>query len=353
MNNKEKREYINCLHLSENMNTCTPDEMVKINSVLNKCPKSFFKYRKFDKWTFDMIKNKYAYLSPVRNLDDPFDCISDFDTNEVVNIASKTVREKFFDHIIKETKLPISEKDIAIAKEYKDCFKQGDGFEAEKIQKVLTDYGYEENQASMFVNMFQNLINLSDAYSDDGTFDKFGKMYLNPADSFGVCSLSEIKNNKVMWSLYGKEYSGYCIEYCIKPNYKSKRFLFPVIYSRKANNNFSEKLFDSLYGEVNRHYFQRFDHGLKGIGSVGAIYEPLCSKDIDWSYQKEWRIVGGPKDHFTDLDIKAVYLGFKVAKSNEDKMLRYAKKYGFDLYKMKGPNGKKIIRFMNMFKVKC
>ena len=352
MNNKEKREYISCLHLAENIRLCTDDEMVRIDTVLKKCPNSFFKYKKFDKWTFDIIKNKYAYLSPIKDLDDPFDCLSDFETNEIVNMASKTVTEKAFGHIIKETKLPISEEGIDLARQYKDCFKPGDDFEQEKILRVLMEHGCNEEQSLELVSKYQNLINAGDSYNETGIFDTFGKMYLNPNEHFGVCSLSEIKNNKVMWSLYGKKYTGCCIEYQIKPDFKARRFLFPVIYSRKANNNFAEKLIDTIYGETIRQINNM--SGFKSIinESVGAIYEPLCTKDIDWSYQKEWRLIGNKGNHFKDVDIKAVYLGFDVKKTNEEKMLRYAKKFRFDLYKMRAPNGKKIVSFKKLYSLK-
>ena len=86
----------------------------------------------------------------------------------------------------------------------------------------------------------------------------------------------------------------------------------------------------------------------KEIGPIGAIYEMFCTKDIDWKYQKEWRLIGGTTEeekYFKEVDIKAVYLGFKVSEKNENRMKKYAKRYGFDLYKMKAPDGKKRIRF--------
>ena len=65
----------------------------------------------------------------------------------------------------------------------------------------------KEEQSLELVSKYQNLINAGDSYNETGIFDTFGKMYLNPNEHFGVCSLSEIKNNKVMWSLYGKKYT--------------------------------------------------------------------------------------------------------------------------------------------------
>lgn len=346
MNNKQKREYISCLHLMENIKLCHLEEIVRIRKVLSHCPDSLFKYKKFGKYTFDILKNKYAFLAPVKNLDDPFDCLSDFDTSKVIDSNSKAITDQFLKHILKETKnISLDEKQLGIVRECKCAFKPGDNFETDRVYEGLKNAGVPENQIEDTIVRYRNLVNLSDTYKDAGTFEQFGKILMNPGDNIGVCSLSEINDNKVMWSLYGKEYEGCCIEYRFKMGKKPPRFLFPVIYSREANNNFTEKVFNTLYAELNRHMFGDIFHLDKEIGGVGAIYELFCTKDIDWRYQKEWRLVGGANDKFYEVEIKAVYLGFKVAKTNQEKMIRYAKRYKYDLYKMKSPNGKKKIRY--------
>lgn len=349
MNNKQKREYISCLHLMENIKLCHLEEIVRIRKVLSQCPDSLFKYKKFGKYTFDILKNKYAFLAPVKNLDDPFDCLSDFDTSKIMDSNSKTITDQFLEHILKETKNScLDEKQLGIVREYKGAFKPGDDFETDRVYKGLKNAGVPENQIEDAIVSYKNLVNLSDTYKDAGTFEQFGKILMNPGDNIGVCSLSEINDNKVMWSLYGKEYEGCCIEYRFKIDQKPPRFLFPVIYSREANNNFTEKVFDTLYAELNRHSFGDKFHLDKEISGVGAIYELFCTKDIDWRYQKEWRLVGGANDKFYEVEIKAVYLGFKVAKTNQEKMIRYAKRYKYDLYKMKSPDGKKKIRYIKL-----
>lgn len=115
MNNKEKREYINCSHLRENINCCTVSEMMQISKVLSKCPSSLFKYRSFDKYAFSMIEEKYLYLTPVKDLDDPFDCLSDFGTSDIV--GNGKINDTFIEHIYKE--IPFQKagrKSVAIAK---------------------------------------------------------------------------------------------------------------------------------------------------------------------------------------------------------------------------------------------
>ena len=333
----------------ENIELCHPEEVMRIREVLKQCPPSFFKYKKFGKFTFDILEKKYAYLSPVEKLDDPFDCISDFGVSEMVDSNSKTITDKFLGHIIKETKsVPIGENQLRLIREYKSAFKPGDDFETDRVYEGLKAAGVPENKIDSAIVQYKNLVNLSDTYEDNGFFDKFGKILMNPGETIGVCSLSEINDNKVMWSLYGNEYKGCCIEYRFKVNKLPPRFLFPVIYSREANNNFAEKVFDTIYAELNRQMFDNLFHLNKEISGVGAIYELFCTKDIDWRYQKEWRLVGGAQDKFYGVEIKAVYLGFKASKTNEMKSIRLAKRHKFELYKMKAPDGKKKIRFIKL-----
>ena len=348
MNNKEKREYIDCLTLLDQQ--CFFNELETRNKVLRKCPPSFFKYRSFDKFAFEMIREGYAYLSPVNHLDDPFDCISDFDISGMVNINNISITERFLFYIIKSTGVKYTDQQIERIKRNVQPFINNGNFDVDKVIEVLKEEGLQDDESEAVTVFMGNLLNVYGTYLSDSTFDKFGKIALNPGDMIGVCSLSEENNNKVMWSLYGKKYKGYCIEYVVAPTNKARRFLCPVIYSREPNNNFSRKMFDSIFAQTKRAMLQGDFFANQNIERIGSIYELFCTKDIDWKYQKEWRIIGSAGGHFTDIVIKAVYLGYDVSETNEAKMIRYAKKYKFDLYKMKAPDGKKKIRFKRISK---
>ena len=103
MNNKEKKEFISCLTLRDDLEHCYPNEISRVRDVLSKSPKTFFKYRSFDKYAFPMIKEKYVYLSPVEHLDDPFDCLSDFDISKMVK--ENKVKDSFLNYIFENTLL--------------------------------------------------------------------------------------------------------------------------------------------------------------------------------------------------------------------------------------------------------
>ena len=294
-----------------------------------------------------MIRECYAYLAPVKNLDDPFDCISDFDISGMVNKNNSNINSKFLNYIIESAECDFTDEQVKVIKKHVKPYVNNGNVNIEEVQKVLDEVQKDDEKTQEALIYLRNLLEVYKTYLGTNQFDELGHMAKKPDDVLGVCSLSEINDNKVMWSLYGKKYKGYCIEYEIEPTNKAHRFLCPVIYTRRPNNNFSRKMFDSIYAQTKRNIILDFSPCPK-IERVGSIYELFCTKDIDWEYQKEWRIIGGAKKHFQDVKIKTIYLGFDVARANEQKMIRYATLYKFGLYKMKAPDGKKKIRFTKL-----
>lgn len=81
MTNEEKKEYLS-LKLAY-QSTPFISELEKKNDYISKTPKTLFKYRKFDEYSFDMIENEYVYLAPAGVLDDPFDCLTNIDLENI------------------------------------------------------------------------------------------------------------------------------------------------------------------------------------------------------------------------------------------------------------------------------
>lgn len=145
-----------------------------------------------------------------------------------------------------------------------------------------------------------------------------------------------------MWSLYSNCYEGYCIEY---KNINKLDFLQnfkPVIYTRTLNN-------DNIKSQI-KYYIEIIKNLIndKADIRVGIQDEILCIKDSNWSFQDERRILGKANTRYK-LEINAIYLGFKINKTNEKRMKEYARQKGFSLYKMLDPaitNKIKYIKIM-------
>ena len=72
------------------------------------------------------------------------------------------------------------------------------------------------------------------------------------------------------------------------------------------------------------------------------------SKDSDWEYQDEWRLIGDANTKLKPFKIKAIYLGFDVDENNEKMILDYAARKGFNVYKMNKPINTKKITYIKL-----
>lgn len=340
MNNKEKRKYMT--HMLVFDSPAFISEFNTRHDFLKQTPTTLYKYRSFDKYAFDMIEENYAYLAPVKGLDDPFDCLNDFTMNGFYNVKTKKITPKAVDFIIKLV-CPNGIEGLT-SKELRklalQCINEN-GIDYEKAPKVVKSHGAFTTvkveplfiALNTFTENFNNML-------ENTQLDGFAENAMFPGERVGICSLSEIRDNKVMWSLYGKKYEGYCIEYDIPKRKEIVLNLCPVIYTKNSNNNFIKKFLE--YGMAAM--LRAITDGHMS-GNIGAAMELFCTKDTDWKFQQEWRLIAKAGGQCKLLNIKAVYLGFKVKKSNETKMKQYAKRYGFSLYKMNPPIGKKKISY--------
>ena len=335
MNNKDKEEYLSYLIIHKS--GFYPAEHNWAKTLANKTPKRLFKFRNFDKYTFEMIRDNYAYLSPIGGLDDPFDCLTSYGIktpkSSDQNVA---ILKRIFELInIKQDREEIMNLSLS-------SLDSNGKLNLDEFKEKLNEIGAFDSKREIedyFAKIEKIFVRIKAALESD-RMKGFVAVAMNPTYKVGVCALTSKRDNKVMWSLYSREYKGYCIEYEI-PNIDEVKYkLFPVIYRRKIDNNITNKVLQHIFGRVERELTQG-----KSRGQLGATNEIYILKDIDWSYQDEWRLLGDAKTHFKGLKIKAIYLGFKVTKRNEIRMTKASEKYGFELFKMKTPSGSKTIKY--------
>lgn len=77
----------------------------------------------------------------------------------------------------------------------------------------------------------------------------------------------------------------------------------------------------------------------------GCFTQLICTKDSDWEYQDEWRIVGNANAKIKPMKIKSIYLGFDVSEENEKIIKELAMNKSFDIFKMNKPTGTKEITY--------
>lgn len=309
-------------------------ELKTRSDFLKQLPKSLFKFQSFKSYTKGMLEEPYLYLAPVGGLDDPFECLNDSGLSKYFNADKKGLTPAGLQLVINKTTAfgNVNKSDKETISRLATEFMEEDGGDIKRLAGFAGTHNLAPSESidllpSALEAIDDNFSTLLDEVQKSGFFGKA----LSPDDSVGVCSLSETRDNKVMWSQYGKTYEGLCIEYAIPRKPESFLNLFPVIYTKRKNNNLVEKLFEYAHGG----YIRALTGGAM-TGNIGAVMELFCTKDSDWAYQREWRIIDSAKGRVT-LPIKAVYIGFKAKAGNIARIKSIAKKKGFSVYLMNPP----------------
>lgn len=341
MNNKEKRKYITDLLVFNSMPYVCEFETRR--DFLKYTPTALFKYRPFDKYSFNMISEEYAFLSPVQGLDDPFDCLNSSQIDDFYDSKNGGLTQKGFNYIIEiisKNGLP-PELTKAKLKELAKGSMRGDMLDYEHVvANPFVRNSMPEDKIDTFLGIMRTFNENLPGILGNKNWEIFAENALTPGQRVGICSLSEVKDNKPMWSLYGDGYKGYCIEYEIPRTEKLILDLCPVIYTKHANNSLIKKILEYAVWAMMRAF-----SGGAISGNIGAAMELFCTKDSDWSYQKEWRIIGKAAEHCRLLKTKAIYVGFNASKRNVSRLKRLAKEKGFSLFLMNPPDGSKRISY--------
>ena len=67
-------------------------------------PKYLYKYRPFDKYTFDMLENNYVFLCKAADLDDKSECDVSIDISSLVDNEKGTLKKECINQILEIVK---------------------------------------------------------------------------------------------------------------------------------------------------------------------------------------------------------------------------------------------------------
>ena len=117
-----------------------------------------------------------------------------------------------------------------------------------------------------------------------------------------IKSFTENKNDIVMWSHYGDDCAGMCVEYDFSQLGENVLYhLFPVVYSDKRNNlkilgNAVNELYELKKANKEDYYPDLY----KSLLDIMSLY---IKKSESWKEEKEWRIVATyPQIHNSPQD---------------------------------------------------
>ena len=314
LRNKDKNEIIN-KQISRLSGYHKADDF----SMLEHCPKKFYKYCRFDEehHYLDALEKQFLYLNPLNNMDDQFEGTLSID----ISGKEDYIKNKYFKKIIKKE---FKNKD----KEYEKLIKISDDCETynETVNKII-EIARKEGKEEEIIKIQKKIDNID--------FKKLLKEFLslifNNNKKFGASSLCEVNNSQIMWQMYGDNYKGFIVEYSVDKNDTVflKR-LFPVVYKENRSFNPIELFLKILLKPSEDDYHKQLIRKF--------IIKSLVTKNKEWKIQKEWRVIEKAGDTIESPKITGVYLCTKGKENDKEyqknlsEVLRIQEKLGFNIY---------------------
>lgn len=315
MDNVEKIKYLN-------------DFFNKKESFKYYGPKTLFKYRAFDKFTFDMFENDYVYLCPAEKLDDPTECDVSFDIQDIYDIDNDGLKRKCIDKLTEQLRPFTTSENYEKAQSIINSTLNRDG--TVRPNFMLDAYFdlqslVPETDIAPFINWIVDIPNRVNDPKIKPQIEKLFAIGYNAKKETGICSLAESNDVSDMWENYASNSSGYCIEYDVS-DYEFNCGIFPVVYQDDRQTNIIEQIVYNFIGEL--------IFGLSD-GQVDAdksqFLRLFLTKNLKWDYQKEWRLLGDAGQKIKAPKIKTIYIGKNASADDRQKMQEYCDRHNIAL----------------------
>ena len=317
METKQALEYLDALATYKNggrinISFGIQKDVEAYQKVWNLKPKVLYKYRRFDGFTEEMLKEPYLYLASAKSLDDPFECslmpLNDFTDQALIVKLTSDAEQYVINLVLKDA----SDQNKEVIKHIlQRVYRTGSFKMNNRLFLDLLGEISDESAKKEAMEMFNKLNNLFSSFPQDGAFsEKIEEAFAGAVlarEFIGICSLAEENDNQALWAMYGDNCKGYCVAYEFPDDVIYSGFLLPVTYDANRHTNPIKALLDSALGG--------FLLSLSG-GAVGentsSLIRTFTNKDPCWSFQNEWRLLGDkrePYNKFNKFKIKGIYVG--------------------------------------------
>ena len=295
-------------------------QLLKQYDYIDKLPKKLYKYRPFDKYTYDIFDNDYIFLCKASNLDDKTECDTIFDPNEYFYLIEGALEKEVINIILLALKDAMNEEDYLIVKSVFDNYliKRG-----KLSNSAMLDFfmGFQNLVPNVdfvpFINMFAEIPKKMQSEENKKIIETFLKMGIEAKEEVGICSLAEDPNNERMWKEYASNSTGYCVEYEIT-DYEYIYLLAPVIYTDNREKDLIEQTLKSL---VNHLIYCISQGSIKK--DISQYYRMFLTKNEEHHWQSEWRFIGNADEKLKSPKITKIILGKDVSIENESKLREY------------------------------
>ncbi len=308
-----------------------------LNSVINtkeeikySGPAILYKYKPFNKYTFDMLEKNYLYLCPAKDLDDKSECDTSLDFYRLMDLETNNLKRECVDQIIQMIIKPHTspEKYERLVAMVKRITKPDGTIRPNYMMEIAPEL--QELAPSIDIAPFVNyIIAIPDMLNEPSIKPQLEKLLsygVYSKERVGICSLSESKDIDEMWNnYYAEDETGCCIAYDVS-NYPFNQSIFPVVYEDTRETNIIIQLVSNLIGQ----WISGLSNG-QIKADITQYLRLFLTKNTQWKYQREWRLIGDAEEKPIAPKIIAIYLGKNVSKENKIKMMEYCKRMDIKL----------------------
>jgi len=318
MDHNEKLNYINYILMNRDASY--------------KGPASLFKYRPFDEHTFDMLENKYLFLCVAEKLDDPTECMTSLNMQNLYDLERDGLKRQCVFQIMEFVRPYTSEENF---EQIQMLISQVLNRNGTVRPNHLLDIQPEIDELVPGVNtapIVNYLVNIPEKLDEPGISDQIKTLILGAYEArqkMGICSLCEDSNNEYMWENYAAKNSGYCIEYDFS-DFETSSQLFPVIYQDERETNIVMSIVANFIGQM---IFGMSNHQIQP--DTSQYLRLFITKYKEWEYQNEWRLLGDANTRFPAPKIKRIILGTQASKENKGAIFRYCAENNIPIEEMK------------------
>ena len=318
MNHNEKLNYINYILMNKDASY--------------KGPASLFKYRPFDEHIFDMLENKYLFLCAAENLDDPTECMTSLNMQNLYDLERDGLKRQCVFQIMEFIRPYTSKENF---EQIQMLISQVLNRNGTVRPNHLLDIQPEIDELVPGVNtapIVNYLVNIPEKLDDPGMSEQIKILILGAYEArqkMGICSLCEDADNEYMWENYACKNSGYCVEYDFS-DFKTPNILFPVIYQDERETNIVMSIVANFIGQM---IFGMSSHQLKP--DTSQYLRLFITKYKQWEYQNERRILGDANTRTPAPKIKRIILGVDASVENKEAIRKYCNENNIPLEEMK------------------
>lgn len=291
-------------------------------------PRFLYKYLKFNKHSFESIEKGEIFFRKVMDLDDKSECIVTIDETRLYDFQHNGLRRECVEQIF-EIVRPYSSPEKFEQAKYEvyrimDCNAIIRRRFLLDVTETFREMAPGYNTAPL-VNWLASIPEKIDSPDVKNKFINLIKICLNARNLLGVCSLTELEDNERMWDEYADNGTGYCIEYDFDA-YENKKYLLKVKYQEERNTNLIISFVATFVEEV---IYQMSKEELANNESKMLML--FATKFLNWSYQKEWRLLGDANTTQQGPKISKVYLGKNISEENRTKMKELCSSRGIEV----------------------